>query len=141
MPYYSCCRMEASTEFVNNNPNTIKAVLRSLLRAQCYYENNKEACPPVLAAIQGVDNAVVEAFMLNEHYMPTLDPLRNGIVRAWNILDATGFLDENAKQIDINDHINTTLYEEALAEYAELYGAEDPDFVQRMLDFYNEWDK
>ena len=37
-----------------------------------------------------------------------------GIVRAWNILDATGFLDENAKKIDINDHINTTLYEEAL---------------------------
>ena len=141
MPNYSCCRMESTTEFVQNNPNTIKAILRSLLRAQCYYENNKEACPPVLAAIQGVDNAVVEAFMLNEHYMPTLDPLRNGIVRAWNILDATGFLDENAKQIDINDHINTTLYEEALAEYAELYGAEDPDFVQRMQDFYNEWDK
>ena len=64
-----------------------------------------------------------------------------GIVRAWNILDATGFLDENAKKIDINDHINTTLYEEALAEYAEIYGAEDPDYVKRMQDFYNEWDK
>lgn len=64
-----------------------------------------------------------------------------GIVRAWNILDATGFLDENAKKIDIKDHINTTLYEEALAEYAEIYGAEDPDFVKRMQDFYNEWDK
>ena len=98
--------------------------------------------PPVLANIQGVDVEVVEAFMLTEgYYKPHLDPLRNGIVRAWNILDATGFLDENAKQIDINDHINTTLYEEALAEYAELYGAEDPDFVKRMQDFYNEWDK
>lgn len=139
MPNYSCCRMESTTEFVENNPNTIKAILRALLRAQCYYENNKEACPPVLANIQGVEVEVVEAFMLNEYYKPTLDPLRNGIVRAWNILDATGFLDENAKQIDINDHINTTLYEEALAEYAELYGAEDPDFVTRMQDFYKEW--
>ena len=141
MPYYSCCRMEASTEFVKNNPNTIKAILRSLLRAQCYYENNKEACPPVLAAIQGVDNAVVEAFMLNEHYMPTLDPLRNGIVRAWNILDATGFLDANAKNIDINDHINTDLYEEVLAECTELYGAEFPEFYKNVQDFYNEWNK
>ena len=142
MPNYSCCRMESTTEFVQNNPNTIKAILRALLRAQCYFEANKDVCPPVLANIQGVDVEVVEAFMLNdEYYKPHLDPLRNGIVRAWNILDATGFLDENAKQIDINDHINTTLYEEALAEYAELYGAEDPDFVQRMQDFYNEWDK
>ena len=142
MPNYSCCRMESTTEFVENNPNTIKAILRALLRAQCYFEANKDTCPPVLANIQGVDVEVVEAFMLNdEYYKPHLDPLRNGIVRAWNILDATGFLDENAKQIDINDHINTTLYEEALAEYAELYGAEDPDFVQRMQDFYNEWDK
>lgn len=142
MPNYSCCRMESTTEFVNNNPNTIKAILRALLRAQCYFEANKESCPPVLANIQGVENAVVEAFMLNdEYYKPHLDPLRNGIVRAWNILDATGFLDENAKQIDINDHINTDLYEQALAEYAELYGAEDPDFVTRMQDFYNEWDK
>ena len=141
MPYYSCCRMEASTEFVNNNPNTIKAILRALLRAQCYYENNKEACPPVLAGIQGVDNAVVEAFMLNEHYMPTLDPLRNGVVRAWNILDATGFLDENAKNIDINDHINTDLYEQALAECTELYGAEFPEFYKGAQDFFNEWNK
>ena len=142
MPNYSCCRMESTTEFVNNNPNTIKAILRALLRAQCYFEANKAECPPVLAGIQGVDNAVVEAFMLNdEYYKPHLDPLRNGIVRAWNILDATGFLDENAKTINIEDHINTTLYEEALAEYAELYGAEDPAFVTRMQDFYNEWDK
>ena len=142
MPNYSCCRMESTTEFVQNNPNTIKAILRALLRAQCYFEANKDTCPPVLANIQGVDVEVVEAFMLNdEYYKPHLDPLRNGIVRAWNILDATGFLDENAKKIDINNHINTTLYEEALAEYAELYGAEDPDFVQRMQDFYNEWDK
>ena len=141
MPYYSCCRMESTTEFVQNNPNTIKAILRALLRAQCYFEANKEECPPILAGIQGVDNAVVEAFMLNEHYMPTLDPLRNGIVRAWDILDKTGFLDENAKTIDINDHINTDLYEQALAECTELYGAEDPEFYARALEFYNEWNK
>ena len=140
-PNYSCCRMEATTEFVKNNPNTIKAILRALLRAQCYYEANKEECPAILAGIQNVDVAVTEAFMLKEHYKPTLDPLRNGIVRAWNILDATGFLDENAKNIDINDHINTDLYEQAMAEYIELYGAEDPAFCQRIQDFYNEWNK
>ena len=136
MPNYSCCRMESTTEFVKNNPNTIKAILRALLRAQCYFEANKDICPPVLANIQGVENAVVEAFMLNEYYKPHLDPLRNGIVRAWDILDKTGFLDENAKTIDINDHIDISFYKEALAECEAEFGAANPEFYKAMNEYH-----
>lgn len=42
MPNYSCCRMEAQTEYVRKNPETIKAVLRALLRAQSYYESHRD---------------------------------------------------------------------------------------------------
>lgn len=42
MENYSCCRMEGQTQWVNDNPNTVKAIIRALLRAQSYYENNKE---------------------------------------------------------------------------------------------------
>ena len=42
MENYSCCRMESQTQWVNDNPNTVKAIIRALLRAQSYYENNKE---------------------------------------------------------------------------------------------------
>ena len=42
MENYSCCRMVANTSWVNENPDTVKAIIRALLRAQSYYEANKE---------------------------------------------------------------------------------------------------
>lgn len=142
MENYSCCRMVAQTEWINENPNTVKAVLRALLRAQSYYEANKEEAVKLHAAAIDATEEYVAAYMLDdEHYFVSVDPLKNGVIRAWGILDSTGFLDENAKNINIEDHINTTLYEEALAEATEKYGDEDPDFYANMKTFFEENDK
>ena len=79
----------------------------------------------------------VAAYMLDDvHYFVSVDPLKTGVVRAWDILDATGYLGEDC-DINIEDHINTTLYEEALAEATELYGAENPEFYAAQLEFFN----
>ena len=77
----------------------------------------------------------------DKHYVVSVDPLRNSVERAWGILDKTGFLDENAKEINIDDHINTDLYEEALAEATEKYGDENPEFYEKMQTFYEENNK
>lgn len=63
------------------------------------------------------------------------------MIRAWEILDKTGFLDEKAKEINIEDHLNTALYEEALTEAAELYGDESPEFYEGAKAFFEENDK
>ena len=136
MPDYSCCRMEAPTEFVKNNPITIKYILKALIRAQAYYEANKEECVDILAKYINADHDYVAAYMLNDYYKVHVDPLSNSIRRAWNILDKTGFLDENAKNINIDDHINTSIYAEALAECEAEFGAENPEFYAAMNAYY-----
>lgn len=142
MENYSCCRMEAQTDWVNENPNTVKAIIRALLRAQSYYESNKEEAVTLLAEDIEATEEYVAAYMLDdEHYFVSVDPLKNSVERAWDILDKTGFLDEQAKDINIDDHINTELYEEALAEATELYGDEDPEFYENMKTFFEENDK
>ena len=142
MENYSCCRMVAPTEWINDNPNTVKAVLRALLRAQSYYEANKEEAVSLHAKAIDATEEYVGAYMLDdEHYFVSTDPLKDGVIRAWDILDKTGFLDANAKEINIEDHINTTLYEEALAEATEKYGEEAPDFYKEMAAFFEEHDK
>lgn len=138
MPNYSCCRMESQTEFVENNPNTIKAIIKVLLRAQSYYEANKEEAVKLHAKKINAEEDYVKAYMLDEHYVVSVDPLKNSVVRAWDILDKTGFLDEHAKDISIEDHINTDLYVQALKEATEEYGDEAPDFYEKMLTFYQE---
>ena len=136
MPNYSCCRMEASTDFVKKNPITIKLILKALIRAQCYYEAHKDEAATWHAEKTGVEKDYVTAFMFNDHYLVHVDPLLNSVVRAWGILDATGFLSENAKKVNIHDHVNTDLYKAALDEAEAEYGKEDPEFYKRMLAFF-----
>ena len=136
MPDYSCCRMEAPTEFVKNNPITIKCILKALIRAQAYYEANKEECVDILAKYINADHDYVAAYMLNDYYKVHVDPLANSIRRAWNILDKTGFLDENAKNINIDDHINTSIYEQALAEAEAEFGAGNEAFFASLKEYY-----
>lgn len=138
MPNYSCCRMECQTEFLKNNPVTIKRVLKALLRAQCYYESHKDEAVALHAEKIGTDKDYVAAYMLDAHYNVNVDPLKNSVVRAWGILDATGFLNENAKNTDILDHVNTELYEAALSETVAEYGDADPAFYEKMKTFYTE---
>lgn len=141
MPNYSCCRMVASSDFVKNNPITVKCILKALMRAQADYEANKEEAVKLMAQKIEASEEYVAAYMLNEHYSVSVDPLKNSVVRAWNILDKTGFLSENAKDINIEDHINTELYEQALEEAKEEFGADYADFFAGLDAFYAENDK
>ena len=141
MPNYSCCRLVAKTKYINENPDTVKAILRALIRAQQYYESNKQEAVHMLAKQIKADDAFVAAYMLDEHYDVHIDPLKKGVIRAWDILDKTNFLDAKAKSINIEDKINTDLYKQALEETKEKYGNEDPKFYESLEKFFEENDK
>ena len=133
--------MVGQTEWVNDNPDTVKAIVRALLRAQSWYEANKKDAVAMHAKRIGQEEDYVAAYMLDdEHYFVNVDPLKNSVVRAWNILDKTGYLGDDCK-INIEDHINTKLYEEALAEATKSYGDEAPEFYEAQQKFFEENDK
>lgn len=141
MPNYSCCRLVAKTKYINENPDTVKAILRALIRAQQYYESNKQEAVHMLAKQIKADDSFVAAYMLDEHYDVHIDPLKKGVIRAWDILGKTNFLDAKAKTINIEDKINTDLYKQALEETKEKYGNEDPKFYESLEKFFEENDK
>ena len=78
--------------------------------------------------------------MDEKHYVVNVDPLKNSIIRAWGILDKIGFLKDKAKEINIEDHINTEIYEQALAEVTEEY-PENAEFWAKQAAFFEENDK
>lgn len=142
MPNYSCCRMECQTEYLKKNPDTIKDVMVCLLRAQAYYETHKEESVKLLAKAIGATDSYVAAYMMDDkHYVVNVDPLRNSVIRAWKILDKTGFLKGNAKNVNIEDHIDTVLYEKALEEFKAKYGNEVAGFYDKQVKFFNENNK
>ena len=128
------------TEWVNENPNTVKALLRAWLRAQEWYEDHKDEAKTIVAETLQVEEDYVAAYMDNEHYRLNLDPFKASIERAWGYMLDLGLFDEGAKDINIDDHINTELYKEALDECVEKYGDEDSEFYDTMLKTYEEND-
>ena len=137
LPDYSCCRVEASTDWVNNNPNTVKALLRAWIRAQAYYESNHEESVVFISETTGRDEQVLRAHMDNPHFEINTDPMKSSVERAWDYMDRLGLLNAASKKIDIDEHINTELYKEALDECQSKYGEENPAFYEKMQSQYS----
>ena len=140
-PNYGCCRMNMRTEFVNDNPNTVKLILKALLRSECYLNANKDECVTILAEELSTPEEYVAAYLKNDNYVPSVDPVRNSILHTWDVMVATGFIEEEAAAtIDIDaDHINTALYKQALDELVEeCAGTDDEAFYTERVEFFEE---
>ena len=138
MDKYSCCRMETADRFIEDKPNTTKALIKALLRGMRDYHKDPEAATELLAKELDVPVEFVEAYTLDSGYEINPDPLYNSCVRAWAYMGELGLLDENAKNIDLRDYILVDLYKEALDEVIEEVGDEDPEYWAKQLEYFNE---
>ena len=136
LPEYSCCRVVASTEWVEKNPDTARALLRAWIRALAYYDNHHEEAVSLLVGVTGKDEEFIRAYLDNPHCDINVDPMKSAVDRAWNYMDKLGLLSASASKIDIDEHINTVLYKEALDECQEKYGSENSKFYERMQGQY-----
>ncbi|MBR3001186.1 MAG: ABC transporter substrate-binding protein [Oscillospiraceae bacterium] len=132
LPAYSCCRAEALTSFVQENPNTLKALIRAWIRALEYCETHHDEMVAAAVSVTGRPEEEVRAYLDNPRFALNADPMTSSVVRAWNYMDRIGLLGGSAQNIEILDHINAELYKEALDECQELYGAEDSTFYEKM---------
>lgn len=141
LPEYSCCRIEGSTEWLNENHDLAVDLLKVWIRSQNFYENNKEEAASMLAKDMKVDDEYAAAFVTNEHFNLNVDPYKKNVLRAWNWLGELGAFSDAYQSIDIDSHINTDVYKEALDQCKEEYYNDDPDFYDRQIAIYEEQDQ
>lgn len=140
-PNYSCCRVESTGEFLSSHEDAVKGMLRAWLRAQNWYEQNKDATASIVANQTGSTEEFVHAYMDNEHYRLNLDPYKKSVERAWNWMMEMGLFPDGADQINVDDHINVDLYKAALDANTEKYGEDEKDFYDNMNQIYSENDE
>ena len=70
--------------------------------------------------------------MDNPRFEVNTDPMRSSVKRAWNYMKRLGLLDAQGIRINIDNHINTSLYKAALDECQKQYGEENQAFYERM---------
>lgn len=141
LPDYSCCRVVSNTEWLNNNQDTAKALLKAWLRALQVYESDKDYAISLTAEQLEVSESHVSAYMTEPHYVINLDPHYVAVERAWNYMGQLGLLGDNAAEVDIKDHFNSEIYKAALDECVDEHYDEDPEFYDYYQEFYEENNK
>jgi len=118
-PNHSCCRVVARTEWLNEHSETAQALLRAYLKAGQFLEDTDYTVGLMVDKLN-LEKETVESFVLSEHFVPELDPLKNTVLKVWDTMNDIGYIDSD---INIEKHINTELYKKALDELA----AAEPD--------------
>lgn len=139
-PDYSCCRVASPQKFLDENSEAVTAMLRAWLRAQDWYEANREATAELVVKQTGSTLEYVHAYMDNEHYRLNLDPYRTSVERAWNWMGEMGLFPDTAASVKIDEHIDTKLYKAALDACTEKYKSDSPEFYTKMNNIYAEYD-
>ena len=140
LPNYSCCRVEASTSWIEQNPNTVRALLKAWIHAMAYFDGHHDETVALIAEITGREEAELRAYIDNPHFDLNIDPMKSSVERAWDYMSRLGLFDEAAQQIEIDDHINVTLYKEALDACQKEYGTENPKFYEKMQAQFAKYD-
>lgn len=82
-----------------------------------------------------IKKETVESFVLSEHMKYNNDPFKNSVITMWNRIFDMGYsgLDPSIReQINIEDHIDTNIYERALTSLVEDYP--DSDFYKTKME-------
>ncbi|MEE8703418.1 MAG: ABC transporter substrate-binding protein [Olsenella sp.] len=141
MPTYGCCRMNMRTQFVKDNPKTVKALMRALVRSNAYFHANLDECVEILAKELNTDQDYVAAYLKNEHYIPDTDPVKHQVEQTWEVMKQIGLVDADAAaKVKLEDHIDTSFYEEALNEISQEYADDYPEWWKSRKEFFQEHD-
>ena len=128
--------MNMHTDFVKANPVTVKLILKALIRAEQFLRAKPDESVKLLAKELEASEEFVAAYLKNPNYVPSVDPVKHSIKATWDIMMKTGFLAPEAKDYDLDSHINIELYKAALDELIQERRDEDPAFYDGRVEFF-----
>ncbi|NLU48990.1 MAG: ABC transporter substrate-binding protein [Syntrophomonadaceae bacterium] len=115
-PNHPCCRVVARGKDVKANPETYRAFLRALIQAEKIKQDDPELAVDVNKRFLKIDDKLARDFTLEPHQIINVDPNRKGVVQMWKQMNDIGYIKSD---LDINQHINTDLYKQALEQLAK----------------------
>ena len=127
-PGYTCCRLIANTPDVKAKRDVYRRYLIAEIRAYKFYRENPAETVQIFAKALKLDPELIQAdTYTNRTFESNPDPLKKGTVEFWDTMKAIKYLPET--DVDINKHIDTTIYREALDEVLKRY-PDDPIYKE-----------
>jgi len=118
MENHPCCRQVALTEKIKANPDDYQSMLAALIKAYKFYKTDKEGSLEILAKYVKADRAILEKETYGEHISSSPDPNKEGVKKFWDFMKKEQYI---TSDINIENHINTELYKNALDSVIKQY--------------------
>lgn len=113
-PVHVCCRPVANTSKIKENPDLMKAFIRSYIRAEKVLNEEPDYAVQLNMEYLEIDEEDARVMLLETNQIFETDPKSDGIRYMWNRLIDMNYIEPG--DIDVNDHINIKIYKEALDE-------------------------
>lgn len=111
-PNHPCCRVAVLRPTLTNRHADIVNYLKSTIEASKVFETDHQSTLKTLAKYIKIDPKVLEESTYDEHFAVSPDPDKKGVEKFWKDMQDIGYID--ASSINLDDHIDETLYKEAL---------------------------
>ena len=118
-PNYSCCRLTANTKELLRRPEAYKRYLIALIRAYKFYKENPDETVKLISDWLKIDEDIVRKDTYTEKVFDiNPDPYKTATLDFWRIMKEVGYI---TGECDINKHVNTAIYRQALNEVLKRY--------------------
>ncbi len=137
---FPCCRQTTSRTAVSEKRDALVKFETALLRAYEVYLNDRETTIEALVEYSGQDEAYVEAIMYgtdsyDNAMIVSMDPNKKKVADFYEVMKANGDIDADT-EYDINEYIDTTIYEDALKNLIER--GENTDLYEELFKEFEE---
>lgn len=114
-PLYVCCRQVTARSTLDSKHDELVKFTKANLKALKYYndEANRDEIVSFLADYSSQTKDYVYNYLFQNRTIMTLNPNVKGVVEYYNSLVDAGYFKGNIK---IEDHVTSSIYDEALAE-------------------------
>lgn len=134
-PGHVCCRAVSRGDLSKAESVAYKKFLKGIIQAERVKLESPEKAVEASKERFNLDDATVNEIVNEEHLHNSADPNKKQVVKLWEQMKDLGYLNED-NEVDLNEHINLTLYEDALDELIK--ENPDDDYYKKALDRYNE---
>lgn len=117
-PMYVCCRQVTSRQTLNDKKDELIAFTRANIRALEYYQDeaNRDEIVKYLADYSDQTEDYVYTYLFENRTVMTIDPNCQGVIDYYDSLVDAGYF---SGDIDIENHVTTEIYDEALSQLIE----------------------
>ena len=120
-PNYICCRLATTSKILQERRADFVKVLKASIRAYKVYREDQETSIRILSAFSGQTPEYIKQNVYVDNIKFTPDPYSDAIGPFYEILKNVNIIENPDPDIDINDHIDLTLYKQALDEIIAEY--------------------